>query len=268
MNDLFLNFDEKEVVDKYNVDISNFEGPLDLLVFLVNKNKMDIFSISLSELTDKYIEYINTMQDMNMEIATEFITTASQLLYLKSKKLLPIAEPVEEIDDQISEEELLQRIAQYKLYKDKQQQFIDMYNEGFGTFVKMPETISFKKNLDFSDVLDTTKMYISYSNILQRNMEKVNKKADEIKKIALYERVTVRDKVEKIMSILNENEKFVFNKIFMGKQDEKIDVVTAFLGILELSKLKAASLYQSNIFGDIEVQNLYNTEVDLSLIKE
>ena len=70
------------------------------------------------------------------------------------------------------------------------------------------------------------------------------------------------------MSILNENEKFVFNKIFMGEQDEKIDVVTAFLGILELSKLKVASLYQSNIFGDIEVQNLYNTEVDLSLIKE
>ena len=68
MNDLFLNFDEKEVVDKYNVDISNFEGPLDLLVFLVNKNKMDIFSISLSELTDKYIEYINAMQDMNMEL--------------------------------------------------------------------------------------------------------------------------------------------------------------------------------------------------------
>lgn len=268
MNNLIFDVDTQEVGNKYNVDISNFEGPLDLLVFLVTKNKMDIFSISLSELTDKYIEYLNAMQVMNMDIATEFLTTASLLLYLKSKKLLPIAEPVEETDTEITEEELLKRIAEYKLYKDKQSELIEMYRSGFGTFSKMPESISFKKDFDFGELLDTTKIYVTYTNILQRNLEKVNKKADEIKKIALYERVTVREKVEKIMSILDEKEKFIFNKIFVTNNDEKIDIVTAFLGVLELSKLKAASLSQTNIFGDIEVQNLYNKEVDLSLIKE
>lgn len=268
MNNLIFDMDSKDISNKYNVDISNFEGPLDLLVFLVTKNKMDIFSISLSELTDKYIEYLDAMQVMNMDIATEFLTTASLLLYMKSKKLLPIAEPIEDVDSEITEEELLKRIVEYKLYKDKQAELIDMYKSGFGSFTKMPESISFKQDIDFSNVIDTTKMYIAYTNILQRNTEKINKKADEIKKIALYERVTVKDKVEKIMSILNEKESFVFNKIFATKNDETIDIVTAFLGVLELSKLKAASLSQTAIFGDIKVQNLYNSEVDLSLIKE
>ena len=79
--------------EKHTVAISNFEGPLDLLCFLISKNKMDIFDISLSELTDKYIEYLNEMQSLDMEIATEFMVMATTLLYIKSKKLLPIAEP-------------------------------------------------------------------------------------------------------------------------------------------------------------------------------
>ena len=92
---------------KYNVAISNFEGPLDLSCFLISKNKMDIFEISLSELTDKYIEYINEMQELDMEIATEFIVMATTLLYIKSKKLLPIAEPEDEVECEITEEELM-----------------------------------------------------------------------------------------------------------------------------------------------------------------
>lgn len=268
MNNSIFDMDEEIISNTYNVDISNFEGPLDLLVFLISKNKMDIFSISLSELTDKYIEYLNAMQVLNMEIATEFLSTASLLLYLKSKKLLPIAEPQEEPEPEVTEEELIKRLVEYKLYKDKQPQMVEMYRSGFGSFTKMPEQISFKNNLDFSNIIDTTKVYVTYDSILQHNIEKINKKSNEIEKIALYERVTVKDKVQKIMTILNEKEKFVFNNVFCLKENERIDIVTAFLGMLELSKLKAASVTQDITFGDIEVRNLYNSEVDLSLIKE
>ena len=74
---------------KYSIKIDNFEGPLDLLIYLIEKNKMDIYDINLTEITDQYIEYLNAMEEMNLEIASEFLIMASSLLYLKSKKLLP-----------------------------------------------------------------------------------------------------------------------------------------------------------------------------------
>ena len=130
---------------KYNVAISNFEGPLDLLCFLISKNKMDIFEISLSELTDKYIEYINEMQELDMEIATEFMVMATTLLYIKSKKLLPIAEPEDEVECEITEEELIEKIAKYKMYKEKQQELREMYNANFGTFENTPSITSIQR---------------------------------------------------------------------------------------------------------------------------
>ena len=81
---------------KYSIKIDNFEGPLDLLIYLIEKNKMDIYDINLTEITDQYIEYLNAMEEMNLEIASEFLVMASTLLYLKSKNLLPKQEEEEE----------------------------------------------------------------------------------------------------------------------------------------------------------------------------
>ena len=97
--------------NKYAIKIENFEGPLDLLCHLIDKNKMDINDIKLTQITDQYIEYINKMEEMNLEITSEFIIMASTLIYLKSKSLLPKESTAEE---DISEEELLRRIIEYK----------------------------------------------------------------------------------------------------------------------------------------------------------
>ena len=87
---------------KYSIKIDNFEGPLDLLIFLIEKNKMNIYDINLTEITDQYIEYLNAMEEMNLEIASEFLIMASSLLYLKSKKLLPKQEDeTEELTEEI-----------------------------------------------------------------------------------------------------------------------------------------------------------------------
>ena len=101
--------------NKYAIKIENFEGPLDLLCHLIDKNKMNIYEINLSEITDQYIEYINAMEKMNLEVTSEFILMASTLLYLKSKNLLP--SQVEE-EQELTEEELLKRIIEYKKYKE------------------------------------------------------------------------------------------------------------------------------------------------------
>ena len=100
---------------KYSIKIDNFEGPLDLLCYLIDKNKMNIYDVNLTEITEQYIEYLNEMEKMNLEIASEFILMASTLLYLKSKKLLPKQE--EEIEE-ITEEELVRRIIEYKKFKE------------------------------------------------------------------------------------------------------------------------------------------------------
>lgn len=260
--------DSVENSKKYNVAISNFEGPLDLLCFLISKNKMDIFDISLSELTDKYIEYINEMQELDMEIATEFIVMATTLLYIKSKKLLPIAEPEDEAECEITEEELIEKIAKYKLYKEKQQELREMYSSNFGTFEKLPENIKIKRELNISSITTKENLLNMYNSVLKRKFDKINVKSEEIKKIALYEKVTIRSKVKQIIEVFKKKTSFVFSNIFNKKDTTNIDIVTAFLSVLELSRLKHVSIKQDALYGDIIVNKISNSEIDISLIKE
>ena len=109
---------------KYAIKIDNFEGPLDLLCHLIDKNKMNIYDINLSEITDQYLEYLNAMEKMNLEIASEFLVMASTLLYLKSKNLLP---KQEEEEEEITEEELIRRIIEYKKFKEISKVFKENY---------------------------------------------------------------------------------------------------------------------------------------------
>ena len=100
----------------YSIKLENFEGPLDLLCHLIDKNKMDIYDINISEIADQYIDYINQMEKMNLDITSEFLVMSSTLLYLKSKHLLP---KVENEEEEITEEELIRRIIEYKKYKER-----------------------------------------------------------------------------------------------------------------------------------------------------
>ena len=111
---------------KYSIKLENFEGPLDLLCHLVDKNKMEIDKINITQITDQYIEYLNTMEKLNLEIASEFVVMLSTLVYLKSKKLLP--REVEN-EEEITEEELIRRIIEYKRYKEIVNKLRDNYNE-------------------------------------------------------------------------------------------------------------------------------------------
>lgn len=112
--------------NKYAIKIENFEGPLDLLCHLIDKNKMDICDVKISEITDQYIDYIDTMEELNLEITSEFLIMASTLLYLKSKTLLPVET---EEKEELSEEELLRRIIEYKKYKEITKKLKEFYAE-------------------------------------------------------------------------------------------------------------------------------------------
>ena len=256
--------------DSYNLVIKNFEGPLDLLIFLITKNKMNIFDISLSELTDKYVEYLNEMTEQNIEIASSFIVMASTLLDIKARKLLPELEPEDDEEEHITEEEMINRIIQYKKYKEISEKINDMYSENFGSFSKPFEKIKYKSKVHYTgEKFDKDNILSVYVSILTRNVNKINKKAKEIEKLAIYEKVTVQDKVRQIVNYLDSNNNMIFNNVFNTNSCSNIEVATAFLGMLELSKLKEVALSQDHLFSDINIEKAESFgKLDISNIVE
>lgn len=218
--------------NKYSIKLNNFEGPLDLLCHLIDKNKMDIYDINLSEITDQYIEFLNQMEQMNLEVTSEFLVMSSTLLYLKSKHLLP---KVDEEEEEITEEELIRRIIEYKKYKEITKKLKENFLEYSKRFYKGTEEIELPKQ-KMEDEYNSEIIPDLYKKLLQRNAEKINENAANIEKIAITETYTVGDKVKEMYRALIKYKKFNFNKLFSVKKRNKNEVVTAFSGLLEMSR--------------------------------
>ena len=234
---------------KYPIKIDNFEGPIDLLLYLIEKNKMDIYEINLTEITEQYMEYLNKMQELNLEIASEFLVMASTLLYLKSKNLLPKQKEEEEI----TEEELIRRIVEYKKFKEMSKVFKENYEEFSKRIFKGPEDIELpKKTLE--EKYDKNVIPEIYKEIVERTSVRLNQNAKNIEKIALVDTYTVGSKVKEMFKILIKSKKFVFNKVFSLSKRNKQEVVTAFTGLLELSRRDKVVTEQNELFGDILVE--------------
>ena len=235
---------------KYAIKLENFEGPLDLLCHLIDKNKMDIYDINLSEITNQYIEYINNMERMNLEVTSEFLIMASTLLYLKSKNLLP--NQVED-EKELTEEELLQRIIEYKKYKEITKTLRKMYEKSRNIIFKAPEEIELPKQKierEYKQELIPEK----YCEIIERNASRLNQNAKNIEKIAITETYTVADKVKTMFKELLHCKKFIFNKLFPRQKCSNPEIVTAFSGLLELSRRSKVTTSQQELFGDITVE--------------
>ena len=156
---------------KYSIKIDNFEGPLDLLCYLIDKNKMNIYDVNLSDITDQYIEFLNAMEEMNLEIASEFLVMASTLLYLKSKKLLPKQEDEEE---EITEEELIRRIIEYKKFKEISKVLKENYKIYSNRFYKGQEEIKLPKQKLEKDY-EPEKIPEIYRLLVERNSVKIKR---------------------------------------------------------------------------------------------
>lgn len=235
---------------KYAVKINNFEGPLDLLCHLIDKNKMNIYDINLSEITDQYIAYLKEQESLNLEIASEFLVMASTLLFLKSKNLLP---KQEEEEEEITEEELIRRIIEYKKFKEISKALKENYIVYSNRYFKGQEEIELPKRKIEKDY-DKELVPKIYKGIVEINNEKVNQNAKNIEKIAITDNYTVASKVKEMFKVLVKQKRFIFNKMFSIKKHNKQEVVTAFSGLLELSRRSKVETIQEELFGDITVQ--------------
>ena len=248
-------------MEQYTIKMTNFEGPLDLLCHLIDKNKMDIFDIKINDITDQYLEYLKYMDQMNLEITSEFIVMASKLIYLKSKQLLPVDKEEEEEE----EFDLVKLLVEYKKYKDMTSVFSERL-DNFGRRVyKLPEKIELPKG-KLEAVFEPSLIVDTYAAFVRKEIEKKNVNAENINRIAVSEKYTIKSKIKEILKTLWKKPKFIFNKLFNVNKKPKAEVVTAFLSLLELSKLKRISVTQDSLFGDINVEKIKREKEQISIL--
>ena len=245
MNNKIITLESK----KYELRLDNFEGPLDLLCYLIDKNKMDIYKVSISDISEQYIQYLKKQKELNLEIASEFLVMASTLLLVKSKGLLP--KEVED-EEELTEEELLRRIIEYKKYKEISKQFKERIVVYSKRFYKSPDKIELPKQ-ELEKEYTKEDIIQKYKALIEKNEKKKNENAKNIEKIAVYDTHSVSDKVKDIFRELVRKPKFVFNKLFSLQEKPKAEVVTAFSGVLELSRRNKITAEQQEMFGDIVI---------------
>lgn len=240
-----------------NVKLEVFEGPFDLLYHLIEKNEINIYDIPIAKLTDQYLEYLEKMQQANMENISEFLVMAATLIEIKSKLLLPKnkAEEKEEIDPR---EELVKKLVEYKKFKVIAQELDNLQINGLKTLFKEADIKLGdldEKEDDVSKILNglsLTDILIAFEGVMKRKEKKVDKVRSGFNSVQkdLY---TIEEKSEYLLDLLKLFEKVKFQDIFREDAD-KMEVVVTFLALLELIKVNEVNIYQDKIFGEIVVE--------------
>ncbi|MBR2861541.1 MAG: segregation/condensation protein A [Clostridia bacterium] len=226
--------------------LNQFEGPLDLLLHLLDKDKIDIKDIFVSDITEQYLAYIAGIEEFDMENASEFLTVAAHLLEIKSRSLLPKPAPLEEGEED-PEAALIRRLTEYKMYKEAGEKLHSMEEETLKIYYKLPEEIHLQERIELNEMkLDS--LMAAFNDVLKRFESKTVKKQREIKRDAY----TVKGKMAYIRRRLSSKKKMSFFEMFED-DGNKSEVVTTFAAMLELWKNRYLLLEQKETFGDITV---------------
>ena len=234
-----------------NVKLEVFEGPLDLLLHLIEKNELDIYDIPIAIVTVQYIEYLNKMKELDLEIASEFLLMAATLLEIKSKMLLP--KPKKQVDGAPEidpREELIQKLIEYKKYKEITGLLKDKLTIHEKVFYKHPEPIEdYIKDFDSLTGIDIDFLVKSYNSLILKAKSSKKSSFREIYR----EVVTVDDKMLEITTLISSKKLFSFEDLF-DEDTTRYEIIVTFLAILELIKRKTISIMQECNFGRIVVK--------------
>lgn len=222
-----------------------FEGPLDLLEHLIKRNKLDICNISLIAITDQYIEYISTMQEMDLDVSSDFLVVATDLLYIKSKALLPKHE--EEEDPEALANSLTEALKQRRRMKLISEKFKVMQYDGSYYFFKDAEKIPKAENPDNKriDHGSIDKLYNAFLTILEKTERRMPPPKDNFEGIVGREPASVKKKATGLVTRLRKSQKITFSQAF-EEAHHKNEIVAIFLAILELMKLNHIYVYDDD----------------------
>ncbi len=216
---------------------ADFEGPLDLLLVLISKNKMNIYDINISELLDQYMQQINLLTDGSMDIASEFLEMAARLVYIKSAMLLPRYD-----DNDDPRAELSGELLEYQLCKDMAAKLSAM-TEGFGTFVRDPLKIEADKT--YRRIHSTDELITAYFNAIGRGMRKLMPSAETFTPLVAKKIVSVSSKVVHVLRSIRKNTVVRFKSLFESAESRS-ELVATFLAVLELIKSNRLSAENDN----------------------
>ena len=234
--------------DKYVVTIDNFDGPLDLLLHLIKEQDIDIYDIKIEDITKQYLDYIRHMKELNLEIASEYLVMASELIEMKSKMLLPKKKEKEDDDYEEDPRELLiERLLAYKRYKEVTSEFKDLELTRKMVFTREPDNLNrYAKEDENSEELGVADLIDAFNNLLKRK-ELDRPIATKITKKEL----SVAEKVNKIKNILRNKKRINFEEIF--EVSTKEEVIISFLSVLEMVKKDEILLTQEGNFKNIVI---------------
>ncbi|MBQ2890211.1 MAG: segregation/condensation protein A [Clostridia bacterium] len=222
-------------MEQLSFRVEAFEGPLDLLLTLIKKNKVNIYDIPISEILEQYLEVIAQMEALDLEVSSEFLVLAATLLQIKSRLLLPAEDEEEEGED--PREELVRRLVEYKRFKEKAEYLRGRENLGYTRFYKAPEYIERPVvPFDYSTV-SVENLLISYKVSYMKLERKLPPPKKSFEGIVGHEKVSVKSRVTNIWKKLVEKGKTKFIELFRGIKSRP-EAVASFLAVLELIKLK------------------------------
>jgi segregation and condensation protein A len=234
---------EQKSSEKYIIHIDNFEGPLDLLWDLIKRSKIDIMEISLSHITEQYLAYLRLMEKLNIHIASEFILMASELLYYKSKAILPAADLEDEYFMPPLPPDLVEKLLEYKRFQIMSRKLVEGYDL---------QSNCFSRNGD-SPIGDDVYLDLSLFDLLNAFVDVYDAARDVEEEEIVFDEILVSDRIDFINVLLRDQEYIFFHDIFTS-QANRSEIVVSFLAILEMAKSGFIRLLQHTVFGDIRIQ--------------
>jgi segregation and condensation protein A len=234
----------------YRVQLDVFEGPLDLLLYLIKKEEVDIYEVNLTKIATQFIEYVEMMRRLDLDIAGEFLVMAATLMYIKSRELLPVEQQVTAVEDEEPLDprwDLIRQLVEYKKFKDvaAQLQHQELLQENI--YRRMPQEVEFasaappaRGEVTLFDLLNAV------SSILRRFQE------DDETPVIAQDKWSVSEKIELLLKTLMERPLVKFSELFLAARSRS-EVVATFLAMLELIRLKQIVVAQPEAFGEIEI---------------
>lgn len=256
--------------------LEKFEGPLDLLLHLIEKNKVDIYDIPIVEITQQYLDYVNQMDKEDLNIVSDFLVMAATLLEIKARMLLP-AEADEEGEEEDPRAELVARLLEYKKYKLMAQELADLEDHAKGTLYKAPtipkEVAKYEPPVDLDKLLDgltLAKLQKIFNSVMKRQQDKLDPIRSSFGTIK-REPVSLETRIMDVMQFARKHRTFSFRQM-LERQGDKLEIVVTFLAVLELMKIGKIHLTQEHTFDDMLIETLEaegeETELDLEGLED
>jgi segregation and condensation protein A len=244
-------------VEDYKVKLEVFEGPLDLLLYLIKRDEVDIYDISIERITKQYLSYIEAFQVLNIEFAGEFIVMAANLLYIKSRTLLPVDQQMAEEDAEEEDPrwELIRQLIEYKKFKEAAALLRDQEAKQENLFARVPVTPDLAP---VENILVDEVGIFDLIHAFQKILKRLEKKPENLAEI-FAENFTVSDKIEHVLRITQSGVPVRFEELFADAAG-RTEIVVTFLAMLELIRLKQLRVRQEGLCGEIWIDRVETTQ--------